>query len=300
MYSEEDIMNALHSVELKHNKDYSKIYNSMKEFLNNLKKQNMRIYQLKTAKEFADYFKDSNLTTEQLMQMYAEDVAKRFAAECVNETLGNKMEVSNALHSSIENRYNSIIWEQHNVEKETIEPHDFCETPEEQCTMNYCDENGCQNRVRVFVEQSELPSSDILSDIDLETIIKMDTLEKLIKQCVLFRFDYSQLTINLVQEAEEVFAFKGKGLEDLINFRDNIDNILELIDKTKVYDYDALTLLQILANEKLTWKGSEKKKEQTAVEFLEERYNDPLLKDNYITKEEFQRAKEIEKKQQNK
>ena len=32
------------------------------------------------------------------------------AAECVNETLGNKMEVSNALHSSIENRYNSIIW----------------------------------------------------------------------------------------------------------------------------------------------------------------------------------------------
>jgi hypothetical protein len=38
MYSEKDIINALHSVELKHNKDYSKIYNSMKEFLNNLKK----------------------------------------------------------------------------------------------------------------------------------------------------------------------------------------------------------------------------------------------------------------------
>jgi hypothetical protein len=39
MYAEADnIMNALHSVELKNNKDYSKIYNSMKEFLNNLKK----------------------------------------------------------------------------------------------------------------------------------------------------------------------------------------------------------------------------------------------------------------------
>lgn len=38
MYSEGDIMNALHSVELKHNKDYSKIWNSIKEFLNNLKK----------------------------------------------------------------------------------------------------------------------------------------------------------------------------------------------------------------------------------------------------------------------
>jgi hypothetical protein len=43
--------------------------------------------------------------------MYAEDVAKRFAAECVNEALGNKMEVSNMLHSAIENKYKSIIWE---------------------------------------------------------------------------------------------------------------------------------------------------------------------------------------------
>ena len=70
----------------------------------------MRIYQLRTAKEFIDSFKDQNLTTEQLMQMYAEDVAKRFAAECANEALGNKMEVSNALHSRIESMYKSIIW----------------------------------------------------------------------------------------------------------------------------------------------------------------------------------------------
>ncbi len=71
----------------------------------------MRIYQLKTAKEFLNYFKDSNLSQEQLMQMYAEDVAKRFAAECANEALGNKMEVSNALHSRIGSMYKSIIWE---------------------------------------------------------------------------------------------------------------------------------------------------------------------------------------------
>jgi hypothetical protein len=70
----------------------------------------MRIHQLKTAKEFLDYFKDSNLSQEQLMQMYAEDVAKRFAAECVNEALGNKMEVSNSLHHAIEGKYRSIIW----------------------------------------------------------------------------------------------------------------------------------------------------------------------------------------------
>ncbi len=69
----------------------------------------MRIYQLKTAKEFQDSIK-GDFTTEQLMQMYAEDVAKRFAAECVNESLGNKMEVSNMLHIAIDKKYKSIIW----------------------------------------------------------------------------------------------------------------------------------------------------------------------------------------------
>lgn len=31
-------------------------------------------------------------------------------------------------------------------------PHGFCETPEDKCTANYCDENGCQNRKRQYVE----------------------------------------------------------------------------------------------------------------------------------------------------
>jgi hypothetical protein len=30
-------------------------------------------------------------------------------------------------------------------------PWSFCETPEEKCTMNYCDDNGCQNRKKNFV-----------------------------------------------------------------------------------------------------------------------------------------------------
>jgi hypothetical protein len=36
-------------------------------------------------------------------------------------------------------------------------PWGFCETPEAKCTMNYCDENGCQNRKRTpteFVDKS--------------------------------------------------------------------------------------------------------------------------------------------------
>ena len=34
------------------------------------------------------------------------------------------------------------------------EPWNFCETPEEKCTMNYCDDNGCQNRKRNSVSES--------------------------------------------------------------------------------------------------------------------------------------------------
>ena len=39
MYSEEDIINALHSVELKDNKDYTKIYEGMKDWFEQHKKK---------------------------------------------------------------------------------------------------------------------------------------------------------------------------------------------------------------------------------------------------------------------
>jgi len=42
------------------------------------------------------------------------------------------------------------------VEKET-KPHSFCATPEEKCTMSYCDDNGCQNRKRNLVETKLYP-----------------------------------------------------------------------------------------------------------------------------------------------
>ena len=38
-YTEKDVINALHSVELKNNKDYSKIFEGMKEYFNVLNKQ---------------------------------------------------------------------------------------------------------------------------------------------------------------------------------------------------------------------------------------------------------------------
>lgn len=40
---------------------------------------------------------------------------------------------------------------------EEKKPWAFCETPEEKCTMNYCDENGCQNRKRNLVEDKIVP-----------------------------------------------------------------------------------------------------------------------------------------------
>ncbi|MBY0066808.1 hypothetical protein [Empedobacter falsenii] len=46
---------------------------------------------------------------------------------------------------------------QHEFNDNSIrKPWGFCETPEEKCNMNYCDENGCQNRTRHLVEDSEL------------------------------------------------------------------------------------------------------------------------------------------------
>jgi hypothetical protein len=37
-----------------------------------------------------------------------------------------------------------------------IKPWSFCETPKEKCIMNYCDENGCQNRKRNLVNEEIL------------------------------------------------------------------------------------------------------------------------------------------------
>jgi hypothetical protein len=48
-----------------------------------------------------------------------------------------------------------------------IKPWSFCETPKEKCIMNYCDENGCQNRKRNLVNEEP-----IKKDIDLACVSK--------------------------------------------------------------------------------------------------------------------------------
>jgi hypothetical protein len=49
-------------------------------------------------------------------------------------------------------------------------PHSFCKTPEEKCTMNYCDENGCLNRKKELEE----PKQEIQSYICPQTKIQCD------------------------------------------------------------------------------------------------------------------------------
>jgi hypothetical protein len=38
-------------------------------------------------------------------------------------------------------------------------PHTFCESPTEKCTMNYCDESGCQFRKRELVEPDKMENN---------------------------------------------------------------------------------------------------------------------------------------------
>ena len=53
------------------------------------------------------------------------------------------------------------------VKRQEKKPHSFCETPEEKCTMNYCDENGCQNRVRHLVESKQEQDKKMYSEEDM-------------------------------------------------------------------------------------------------------------------------------------
>ena len=46
------------------------------------------------------------------------------------------------------------------VSKQEDNSHSFCETPDENCTMNYCDDNGCNNRKRSCVDPKPVISEE--------------------------------------------------------------------------------------------------------------------------------------------
>lgn len=77
------------------------------------------------------------------------------------------------------------------------QPHLFCETPEENCSMNYCDENGCQNRNRFLVEEPKQETLEHTSKFIVFTLqdyeswiqhsIPLDSFEKADNFCQQFR-----------------------------------------------------------------------------------------------------------------
>lgn len=82
------------------------------------------------------------------------------------------------------------------------EPWNFCETPEEKCTMNYCDENGCQNRKRNLVKPKKSKAATfILGQID-------KAIEK----------------SNLEQQIEKLEAEKKELLALMVTMKDSFDN----------------------------------------------------------------------------
>ena len=75
------------------------------------------------------------------------------------------------------------------------------------------------------------------------------TLEELSYSTFYEMENYSQLVIDLVQETEDLFTYK----DDLSFFgakKYEIENILEIIDKTRIADIEALkSLIKILDDE---------------------------------------------------
>ena len=59
------------------------------------------------------------------------------------------------------------------LEQEESKQHSFCETPNEKCTMSYCDENGCQNRKRILVEPKEETNDSSLKLLQVMELVEL-------------------------------------------------------------------------------------------------------------------------------
>lgn len=106
-------------------------------------------------------------------------------------------------------------------------PWTFCETPEDKCTMNYCDENGCQNRKRHLVEPAILEdrkskvSTFILNKIDkqLEILKDMEAarIEGILTGLKICKEMWAQGTISHENIQEEIYHYQ----EELENLKSN-------------------------------------------------------------------------------
>ena len=65
------------------------------------------------------------------------------------------------------------------------EPWNFCETPKEKCTMNYCDENGCQNRKRNYIQ-----GNDFIADVSGSATTSSITTDKTTTDTTIWKGGY--------------------------------------------------------------------------------------------------------------
>jgi hypothetical protein len=76
----------------------------------------------------------------------------------------------------------------------------------------------------------------------------MKTLEELSHNIFYKMGDYSQLVIDLVEELEDAKTY-GEGEDTLKSINYKISNVLEVIDKNRINDIEALDLLSKIINQ---------------------------------------------------
>jgi len=79
----------------------------------------------------------------------------------------------------------------------------------------------------------------------------METLKELSHDSFYNMENYSQIVIDLIQEVEQAFIEENRREEYLWEVLYDIDNLLEVIDKKRTHDYNALVLLSRLTNKEI-------------------------------------------------
>ena len=102
--------------------------------------------------------------------------------------------------------------------QEEPKPHSFCETPDEKCTMNYCDENGCQNRKRELVEPQENPKQRLDCPYDFTSRCTMGNCDCKPKQDTVGKEFYESADKVITVKRQEDNKDKKYTEKDMIDF----------------------------------------------------------------------------------
>ena len=103
-------------------------------------------------------------------------------------------------------------------------PWNFCETPEEKCTMNYCDENGCQNRKRHLVEPEIL--EDRKSKVSTFILNKIDKQLEIINDIEAARIEGVLTGLKICKEMWAQGTISHENIrENEIHYQEELENL---------------------------------------------------------------------------